>query len=133
MVVVVEAPAPNAAEFAVRAVTAALSDLADQNVTIQAIPLVGPGEGEAPGQPGWLAHAANMARSPWVLPWQGGREYGDSYLLDLACARECSQADAVGHAGTAYAFTSTLEPVLARREFFASGDAVPGLHHFSAS
>ncbi len=143
LVVVVQAPDANSAELSGRAVTAALGDLADQGVTIRALPWVtavpGRGTDEAPGlpghpgRPGWLALAARTARSPWVLLWQGDREYDDSYLLDLACARECSQADAVGHGGTAYAFTSTLEPVLARREFFASGETVPGLRLFSAS
>ena len=74
-----------------------------------------------------------MARSPWVVPWQAGREYDDSYLLDLACARECAQADAAGYAGAGYAFTASLEPALARREFFASGDPGHGLRLFSVS
>ncbi len=47
----------------------------------------------------WVAQAATRASSPWAVPWPAGREHGGSYLLDLACARECSQADAVGHAG----------------------------------
>ena len=74
-----------------------------------------------------------MACSPWVVPWQAGREYHDSYLLDLACARECAQADAAGYAGAGYAFAASLEPALARREFFASGDPGHGLRFFSLS
>jgi hypothetical protein len=145
LVVVVEARDAGSAELPGRAVTAALGDLADRGVTIRAVPWVtgGPGgQGAAgdpgqlsqpgqPGQPGWLTRAANVARSPWVVPWvvpgvvpgQAGHQYHESYLFDLACARECSQADAVGHAGAVYAFVPSLEPALARREFFTSGDA----------
>ena len=131
LVVVIEAVDASSAELAGRAVTAALGDLADRGVTIRPVLRV-PASGVT-GQPGWLRAAADMARLPWVVPWPGGREHHEAYLLDLACARECSQADAVGHAGTAYVFTGTLEPVLARREFFASGAAVHGLRLFSAS
>jgi hypothetical protein len=113
---VVGSPQTGSAELSCRAVTAALGELADQGVRIRTVPW------EA-DQPGWLPRAASMARSPWVVPWQAGPEYHESYLLDLACARECSQADAVGYAGAAYAFVPSLEPGLARREFFASGDA----------
>jgi hypothetical protein len=142
--VVVQAPDASSAELAGRAVTGVLGDLADQGVTIRTVPLVAaepggapvPGHretGDGPGQRAWLAHAAKTARSPWVVPWQTGRDYPESYLLDLACARECSQADAVGHAGTAYAFTTSLEPVLARRGFFVSGGTTHGLRLFSVS
>ena len=131
LVVVIEAADASSAELAGRAVTAALGDLADRGVMIRPVLRI-PASG-ATGQPGWLRAAADMARSPWVVPWPGGRGHHEAYLLDLACARECSQADAVGHAGTAYVFTGTLEPVLARREFFASGAAVHGLRLFSVS
>ena len=142
LVVVVEAPDAGSAELPGRAVTAALGDLADRGVTIRAVPWVtggrggqgaagDPGQLSQPGQPGWLTRAANVARSPWVVPWvvaevmpgQAGHQYHESYLFDLACARECSQADAVGYAGALYAFVPSLEPALARREFFISGDA----------
>ena len=132
LVVVVEAPDASSAELAGRAVTAALGDLADRGVTIRPVLRVAAASGVT-GQPGWLRAAADMARSPWAVPWPRGREHHEAYLLDLACARECSQADAIGHAGTAYAFTGTLEPVLARREFFASGATVHGLRLFSVS
>jgi hypothetical protein len=145
VVVVVGAPDASSAEVSGRAVTGALGDLADRGVMIRTVPLVVAGEPgrseilgrrEADGVPGqrtWLAHAAQMARSPWVVPWQAGHDYHESYLLDLACARECSQADAIGHAGAAYAFTTSLEPVLARRGFFASGGTTHGLRLFSVS
>jgi hypothetical protein len=142
VVVIVEAADAESAEVAARAVTAALGELADQGTAIRAVAAVAGqgaaaaadrrGEGAA-GQPGWLAQAASRARSPWVAAWQAGREHDEAYLLDLACARECSQADAVGHAGAAFAFTSSLEPELTRREYFTSGDTSHGLRLFSAS
>jgi len=130
---------------AARAVAGVLGELANQGATIRTVPLAvaaGPGGARVPGRretdgrpgrPAWLADAAKTARSPWVVPWQAGRDYPESYLLDLACARECSQADAVGHAGAAYAFTTSLEPVLARRGFFASAGTTHGLRLFSVS
>jgi hypothetical protein len=132
LVVVAEAPDAESAGLSARAVTAALTDLADRGVSIRAVG-GGPGPGNGPEPGGWLRRAASVARSPWVVPWHAGREYHDSHLLDLACARECAQADATGYAGTAYAFTASLDPALARREFFAAGDSGPGLRFFSVS
>ncbi len=126
LLVSVEAPDADGAEVSGRAVTAALGELADRGMAIRVVPRV-------PDQPGWLPRAAHLAQSPWVAPWLPGREYHETHLLDLACARECSQADAVGFAGTAYVFTSSLEPALARREFFASSAAGHGHRFFSAS
>ena len=81
-----------------------------------------------------------MARSPWVVPWQAGAQgpdHDESYLLDLACARECAQADAVGYAaGSGYAYVTSLDPALARREFFGSDgpqNSGHGLRLFSLS
>jgi hypothetical protein len=88
--------------------------------------------GAAGDQVPWAAPAAKAARSAWVVPWQDAGHH-ESYLLDLACARECSQADGIGHAGASYAYTTSLEPALARREFFASGGSGPGLRFFSLS
>ena len=147
LVVVAEAPDAASAELAARAVTAALGDLAARGVSVRAVPVVtgGPDTAGVPGPAGdsrpaedlgpvgWLRRAASAARSPWVVPWPIGREYRDSYLLDLACGRECAQADAAGYAGASYAFTASLEPALARREFFASGDPGHGLRLFSVS
>jgi hypothetical protein len=127
LVVVAEAPDAASAELSVRAVTAALGDVADRGVSVRAVPVVTGGPAD------WLRRAASVARSPWVVPWPAGREYHDSYLLDLACGRECAQADAAGYAGVSYAFTASLEPALARREFFASGDRGHGLRLFSVS
>jgi hypothetical protein len=68
-----------------------------------------------------MRHAARAARSPWAAPWPPADPAGqvpESYLLDLACARECSRADAVGTGGGVYAFAPSLAPALARREHF---------------
>jgi hypothetical protein len=111
LVVAVAARAGESAELSRHAVIAALADLAGQGILVTAVP-------EETGDAGWIALAAKAARSPWVAPWPGDREYDEWYLLDLACARECAQADAVGYAGSAYAYVTSLDPALARREFF---------------
>jgi len=126
VVVVTGAPDAASAELSARAVTAVLGDLADRGVSVRAVP----GDREPSG---WLRHAASAACSPWVVPWHGGREYHHTYLADLACARECAQADVAGYGGAAYSFTTSLEPALARREFFASGGPLHGLRVFSVS
>jgi hypothetical protein len=110
------------AVLACHAVAAALGELADLGVTIRVVP----------GSPArWLERAAGAARSPWVTPWPAGREPGEHHLLDLACARECSRADAVGYAGAGYAFTGSLTPVLARPEFFGPDGPAAGPRLFS--
>jgi hypothetical protein len=65
---------------------------------------------------------AKLADSPWTAPWPGDGQ-PDSYLLDLACARECAQADAVGFGAGEYEFSRWLdEPALARRGLLAAPD-----------
>ena len=130
VVVAVAGRPGEAAEVSCRSVAAALGDLAARGVRIQAIPDE-PAVPERPGQASWLARAAAMASSPWAAPWPAGREPGGSYLLDLACGRECAQADAVGHAGTGFQYVTSLEPELARREFFSSDGSAQGLRLFS--
>ena len=127
LVVAVAARAGESAELSRHAVVAALADLAGQGILITAVP-------EEAGGAGWIALAAKAARSPWVAPWQADREYDEWYLLDLACARECAQADAVGYAGSGgsgYAYVTSLDPALARREFFGPDDSDHGLRLFS--
>jgi hypothetical protein len=147
VVVVTEAPDAASAGLSARAVTAVLAGLSDRGVSVRALPVVtgGPDTARVPGpasHPGpddlpepaeWLRRAASAATSPWAVPWRPGREYPGTYLLDLACARECAQADVAGHAGTGYAFTAALDPELARREYFAAGDPGHGLRLFSVS
>ena len=126
LVVAVAARAGESAELSRHAVVAALADLAGQGILITAVP-------EEAGGAGWIALAAKAARSPWVAPWQADREYDEWYLLDLACARECAQADAVGYAGSGYAYVTSLDPALARREFFGPDGPDHGLRLFSLS
>ncbi len=116
----------------VGSITAALGDLATRGVMITAVPGA-PDAADLDGVASWAPNAAKQARSPWVVPWQAGRSYEDSYLLDLVCARECSQADAVGSAGLTYGYVTSLEPAMARREFFGSDGSRAGLRLFSLS
>ena len=124
-----------AAARSCRAVTASLGDLADRGVIITVIPAAHTGldAAHAPETAPWVPDAAKQASSPWVVPWQADREYHESYLLDLACARECAQADVVGQGGLAYAYVTSLEPALARREFFGPDGSGHGLRFFSLS
>jgi hypothetical protein len=117
------------AEVSCRAVTAALGDLAGQGMTITAIPV----PPAAAADSGWLMLAARTARSPWVAPWQSDRGYDPTYLLDLACARECAQADGVGYTGSGHAYVTSLDPALARREFFSPDGSGHGPRLFSVS
>ena len=127
LVVLTEAPDAASAELSARAVTATLTGVADRGVDVRAIPVV-------TGEPSsWLRRAATAARSPWVVPWQARREYRDTYLLDLACARECAQADVAGYGGSGYTFTDALDPALARREYLTAADPGHGLRLFSVS
>jgi hypothetical protein len=65
---------------------------------------------------------ARLASSPWVAPVSPGEPLPDTYLLDLACARECAQADAAGFGAADFELTQWLaEPALARRELFLPG------------
>jgi hypothetical protein len=130
LVVLAEAPDAASAELSARAVTATLTGLAGRGVNVRAVPVVTGGRREPAS---WLRRAATTARSPWVAPWQAQREYRETYLLDLACARECAQADAAGYGGSDYAFTAALDPALARREYFAAADPGHGLRLFSVS
>jgi hypothetical protein len=127
--VVVTYPAAEGDGLPGRAVTAALGELAARGVVITVVP----GAPDAADLGSFVPNAAKQARSPWVVPWQAGQSYEDSYLLDLACARECSQADAVGSAGLTYGYVTSLEPALARREYFGSDGSRQGLRLFSLS
>jgi hypothetical protein len=132
LVVAAGAPDAASAEITARAVVSALGDLADRGVSVHAVPLVTGGT-SAEEAAGWLRRAASAARSPWAAPWRAAGEHHESYLLDLVCARECAQADATGYGGAGYACTAALDPGLARREYFTSGDPGHGLRLFSVS
>jgi len=69
----------------------------------------------------WARPLARLAQVPWLAPWAADGGQMADYLLDLACARECAQADAVGldfgkqGAAAEYEFTRWLdEPALVR-------------------
>jgi hypothetical protein len=113
---VIVATAPAAA----RQVTEALSGLADAGIRVIV------DDGVTPVSFGEIARLARLATSPWAAPWPAGTGREDTYLLDLACARECSQADAVGFGGD-YQFTRSLGeagPALVRRDLLLA-DAPP--------
>ena len=63
----------------------------------------------------WARPLSRLAQVPWLAPWPADGGQTADYLLDLACARECAQADAVGFADVEYEFTRWLdEPALVR-------------------
>ena len=106
-----------------------LSGLADQGVRVVVT------DDRATGEAGadWARPLARLATTAWVAPWPadeaGAGEASASYLLDLACARECAQADAVGFGDAPYTFTRTLgaaTPALVRRDLLAP-DAPPAV------
>ncbi len=75
---------------------------------------------------------AGQASSPWVAPLAPDEPLPQEYLLDLACARECAQADAVGFSPGSAAGAGEFEvaqrlaaPALARRELFLPGSPAP--------
>jgi hypothetical protein len=77
-----------------------------------------------------LRRLTRLASASWLAPWpapgaaDGGQ--GEDYLLDLACARECAQADAVGYGREEYEFSRWLaEPALVRASLLSpDGPAV---------
>jgi hypothetical protein len=76
----------------------------------------------------WARPLARLATVPWLAPWAPDQGQTADYLLDLACARECAQADAVGldsgknGAAAEYEFTRWLDaPALVRAHLLAPG------------
>jgi hypothetical protein len=121
VVVAAAAPAPAAAAGQVRDALAALADHGVRVLTLDAAQL--------PGHDGWLRPLARLASAPWLAPWpaDAAGPAPDSYLLDLACARECAQADAVGFGTAEYEFTRWLDaPALARRDLLLPGGPAVG-------
>jgi len=79
-------------------------------------------DGSQPGGKEWTRPLARLATAPWLAPWTADDGQTPAYLLDLACARECAQADVVGFGTGEYEFTSWLnEPALARAALLAPG------------
>jgi hypothetical protein len=123
--VVAAAPPTTAA-----AVREALGKLTDHDIRV----VVTSDDGPARDNPadggrdlGWARPLARLADAPWLAPWTGeDAARPATYLLDLACARECAQADAVGFGGGEYEFTHWLEkPALIRSALLAPGGPAP--------
>jgi hypothetical protein len=125
------AAAPAGAAAAVRA---ALGPLASAGVRVT-VADAGVGVGAGAGRAGleWTRPLARLATAGWLAPWPADGAPTADYLLDLACARECAQADAVGlvsgESGAAadYEFTRWLdEPALVRAALLAPGGPAAG-------
>jgi hypothetical protein len=70
---------------------------------------------------------ARLATAGWLAPWAADGGQPADYLLDLACARECAQADAVGFGAREYEFTRWLdEPGLVRSSLLRPGGPAAG-------
>jgi hypothetical protein len=104
----------------------ALGKLTDHDIRVVVTSEAGPaGSGPADGGRGleWARPLARLADAPWLTPWAAeDAARPATYLLDLACARECAQADAVGFGGGEYEFTHWLEkPALVSSALLAPG------------
>lgn len=105
----------------VPAVRDALGKLTDHDIRV-VVSDAPRGDGSQPGGREWMRPLARLATAPWLAPWTADDAKPPAYLLDLACARECAQADAVGFGTGEYEFTSWLdEPALARAALLAPG------------
>jgi len=122
--VIVTCPATSTGDAA--AVRDALGALARHGIRV-VVTEAGPAERDADGADR-ARPLARLAEAAWLAPWTADGGQADDYLLDLACARECAQADAVGFGGGEYEFTRWLdEPALVRAELLghrgpAAGD-----------
>jgi hypothetical protein len=104
---------------AVPAVRDALSKLTDHDIRVVVSDAPRP-DGSRPSGREWTRPLARLATAPWLAPWRADDGQPPTYLLDLACARECAQADVVGFGTGEYEFTSWLdEPALARAALLA--------------
>ena len=106
------------------AVREALGKLTDHDIRVVVTSAAGPAD-PARRRPGldWARPLARLADAPWLAPWTADDAARPAtYLLDLACARECAQADAVGFGTGEYEFTHWLEkPALVRSALLAPG------------
>jgi hypothetical protein len=127
--VIAAVPSGSASASAVREV---LGKLTDHDIRVVVTSEAGPaGPGPADGGPAdgggrgldWARPLARLADAPWLTPWvPDDATRPATYLLDLACARECAQADAVGFGSGEYEFTHWLEkPALVRAALLAPG------------
>jgi hypothetical protein len=106
----------SASTAAAPAVRDTLSKLIDHDIRVVVT------DAPLPGGQEWVRPLARLATAPWLAPWTADGDQPPAYLLDLACARECAQADVVGFGTAEYEFTSWLdEPALARAALLAPG------------
>jgi hypothetical protein len=122
--VIAGCPTTNAGESA-GAVRDALSALARHGIRV-VVTEAGPAERDADGAER-ARPLARLARSGWLAPWPADGGQTDDYLLDLVCARECAQADAVGFGAGEYEFTRWLdEPALVRADLLGKRGPAAG-------
>jgi hypothetical protein len=120
----VPAEAPSGVADAVRA---ALGPLGRQGIRVTVTDAAPAGAGVE-----WARPLARLASVPWLALWPSAGGHLDGrptpdYLLDLACARECAQADAVGFGTVEYEFTRWLdEPALVRASLLDPGGPAAG-------
>ena len=126
---------------AVHAVRDALGTLTDHDIRVVVAPAGSGTDHDSPGHAGqdhagqdqdqpvgagrdaeWARPLARLATAPWVAPWTADGGQPPEHLLDLACARECAQADAVGFGAVEYEFTRWLdEPALVKASLLVPG------------
>jgi hypothetical protein len=117
----------SAAPAAAGAVRDALGPLAGQGIRVTVAGVAPPAAGEPTAGVDWARPLARLASVPWLAPWAADGGQAADYLLDLACARECAQADAVGFAAAEYEFTRWLEePALVRAHLLDPGGPAAG-------
>jgi hypothetical protein len=105
------------------AVRDALGRLADHDIRVVVVP---DGQG-ADRDAEWARPLARLASAPWAAPWTADGGQPPEHLLDLACARECALADAVGFGAVEYEFTRWLDqPALVRTALLAPGGPATG-------
>ena len=108
-------------------VRAALGTLAGHGIRVEVTdtPLPGPGA-PSPGAE-WARPLTRLATAPWLALWAADGGQPDTHLLDLAGARECAQADAVGFGAGEFEFTRWLEePELVRATLLERGGPAAG-------
>ena len=112
---------------AASAVRAALGTLAGHGIRVEVTDATLPGPGAPSAGADWARPLTRVATAPWLALWAADGGQPDTHLLDLAGARECAQADAVGFGAGEYEFTRWLEePALVRSALLARGGPAAG-------
>ena len=123
--VIAAVPSGSASASAVRETLGKLTDHDIRVVVTSEAPAADPGPADGGRGLDWARPLARLADAPWLTPWaaqDADAARPATYLLDLACARECAQADAVGFGSGEYEFTHWLEkPALVRAALLAPG------------